>query len=192
MIFLADFAMSLDNMLAVAGASHGNWKLLLGGLVISIAIIMTCSNLIAQLMNRYHWIVTLGAAILAFTAGEMMMGDREVAGYFVRNHRVSFDKHWEAYMVSHAHVAKFDGGAELPELVRQSVGGLGEQPARRLRDALVAIDELAQHALPLTAGLDRGLPGGEIPPGRLERGGGGPLARLEVVDLAGQIGRAHV
>lgn len=60
MIFLADFAMSLDNMLAVAGASHGNWKLLLGGLVISIAIIMTCSNLIASLMNRYHWIVTLG------------------------------------------------------------------------------------------------------------------------------------
>ena len=115
MIFLADFVMSLDNMLAVAGASHGNWKLLLGGLVISIAIIMTCSNFIAQLMNRYHWIVTLGAAILAFTAGEMMMGDREVAGFFVRDHQVSLDSHWQDYMVSHAKVSKFAGGDKLPE-----------------------------------------------------------------------------
>ena len=61
MIFFADFAMSLDNMLAVAGASHGNPILLLAGLLISIGIIMTCSNWIASMMNRYHWIVTLGA-----------------------------------------------------------------------------------------------------------------------------------
>ncbi len=66
MIFLADFVMSLDNMLAVAGASHGNATLLLFGLVVSIAIIMTCSALIAQLMNRYHWIVYVGAGILAW------------------------------------------------------------------------------------------------------------------------------
>ncbi|MBM3971156.1 MAG: TerC family protein [Planctomycetes bacterium] len=118
MIFLADFAMSLDNMLAVAGASHGDWKLLLGGLVISIAIIMTCSNLIARLMNRYHWIVTLGAAILAFTAGEMMIGDREVAGYFVRNHQVSLDRHWESYMVSRADVKNFEKADALPADLR--------------------------------------------------------------------------
>lgn len=118
MIFLADFAMSLDNMLAVAGASHGNWKLLLGGLLISIAIIMTCSNFIASLMNRYHWIVTLGAAILAFTAGEMMMGDREVAGYFVRSHQVSLDRHWEGYMISHAHLKDFAKNDDLPEELR--------------------------------------------------------------------------
>lgn len=121
MIFLADFAMSLDNMLAVAGASHGNWKLLLGGLVISIAIIMTCSNLIAQLMNRYHWIVTLGAGILAFTAAEMMMGDREVAGYFVRSHQVSLDRHWKDYMVSHTHVKDFEKPDALPEMLRDVV-----------------------------------------------------------------------
>ncbi len=118
MIFLADFAMSLDNMLAVAGASHGNWKLLLGGLIISIAIIMTCSSLIAQLMNRYHWIVTLGAAILAFTAAEMMLGDREVAGYFVRHHQISLDHHWDGYMVTHAHPTSFpeDMSSLPPEL----------------------------------------------------------------------------
>ena len=152
MIFLADFAMSLDNMLAVAGASHGNWKLLLGGLVISIAIIMTCSNLIAQLMNRYHWIVTLGAAILAFTAGEMMMNDREVAGYFVRTHQVSLDKHWEAYVVTHAHVVKFAGGDKLPEelhgVVTFEPGSKADQPGKlkfigqmteAQRDALVKL-----------------------------------------------------
>lgn len=121
MIFLADFAMSLDNMLAVAGASHGDWKLLLGGLVISIAIIMTCSNLIAQLMNRYKWIVTLGAGILAFTAGEMMLGDREVAGYIVRNHHVSLDRHWKEYMVSHTHVPNFEKPDSLPEVLRDVV-----------------------------------------------------------------------
>ncbi|RLT06752.1 MAG: TerC family protein [Planctomycetota bacterium] len=121
MIFLADFAMSLDNMLAVAGASHGNWKLLLGGLIISIAIIMTCSNLIASLMNRYHWIVTLGAGILAFTAGEMMMGDREVAGYFVRNHQVSLDPHWQGYMVSHSRLKDFAKPDDVPEDLRSVV-----------------------------------------------------------------------
>lgn len=120
MIFLADFAMSLDNMLAVAGASHGDWKLLLGGLLISIAIIMTCSALIASWMNRWPWIVTLGAGILAFTAGEMMLGDREVAGYLVRNHQVSLDRHWEGYMTSHAHVSKLQEG-ELPPDLRDVV-----------------------------------------------------------------------
>jgi len=119
MIFLADFVMSLDNMLAVAGASHGDWKILLFGLLVSIAIIMTCSTLIANLMNRYHWIVTLGAAILAFTAGEMMMNDREFAGYIVKNHQVSLDHHWEAYMVSHAHVQGFDAGDGLPEDLKE-------------------------------------------------------------------------
>src|SRR5262249_6969383 len=57
MIFVADFVMSLDNMLAVAGAAHGDWLRLLMGLLVSIGIIMTCSALIAWLMNRYKWIV---------------------------------------------------------------------------------------------------------------------------------------
>ncbi len=132
MIFLADFAMSLDNMLAVAGASHGDWKLLLGGLLISIAIIMTCSTLIAQLMNRYHWIVTLGAAILAFTAAEMMLGDREVAGYFVRHHQISLDHRWEGYMVTHAHPAKFpEDASKLPPELKEVLDykpGAANQP----------------------------------------------------------------
>jgi YjbE family integral membrane protein len=121
MIFVADFVMSLDNMLAVAGASHGNWMFLLAGLLISIGIIMTCSAFIARLMNRFKWIVYLGAAILAFTAGEMMMGDRELAGYIVRNYGVSLNRHWlEDYMLTHAHVKGFEGES-LPENLRDVV-----------------------------------------------------------------------
>jgi YjbE family integral membrane protein len=118
LIFMADFVMSLDNMLAVAGASHGNWKMLLMGLLVSIGIIMTCSALIARLMNRYHWIVTLGAAILAFTAGEMILGDRELASYFVRNHQITLDRHWEEYAVSHVQLPDFDADRPLPEVLK--------------------------------------------------------------------------
>src|SRR5262249_8657156 len=114
-IFVADFVMSLDNMLAVAGASEGDWPRLLFGLMVSIGIIMTCSAFIARLMNRFQWIVYLGAAILAYTAGEMMLGDRELAGYFVRSHGVSLNSNWEEdYLFSHAHLKGFRGLANLP------------------------------------------------------------------------------
>jgi YjbE family integral membrane protein len=128
MIFIADFVMSLDNMLAVAGASHGDLKLLFMGLLVSIAIIMTCSSFIARLMNRFKWITFVGAAILAFTAGEMMLGDREVASFIVRNYQVSFDGHWEEqFMTSHAHITSFDPADPLPEELRNAASFVDEE-----------------------------------------------------------------
>lgn len=122
MIFVADFVMSLDNMLAVAGAAHGDNKALIFGLLVSIAIIMTCSGLIASLMNRYHWIVYLGAMILAFTAAQMMVEDREVARFFVRGQHVSLSSHWEeAWMTSHAKLKTYSPPAELPPDLRDVV-----------------------------------------------------------------------
>lgn len=122
LIFIADFVMSLDNMLAVAGASHGDWQLLLMGLLVSIAIIMTCSGFIAKLMNRYKWIVTLGAGILAFTAGEMIFGDRELAGYVVRNHHVSLNSHWEAdFMLTKTDMSEFPDEPQWPQSIRKVV-----------------------------------------------------------------------
>lgn len=120
MIFIADFMMSLDNMLAVAGASHGNYSMLLMGLLISIAIIMTCSSLVARLMNRYKWIVYVGAGILALTAADMMIEDREVAGYFVRTHHVQFSHHWDKWLAEEITVRKFDA-ANLPDSLREIV-----------------------------------------------------------------------
>ncbi|HMC11942.1 MAG TPA: hypothetical protein VKH44_11655, partial [Pirellulaceae bacterium] len=107
--------MSLDNMLAVAGAGGENFVLLVFGLLVSIGIIMTCSHLIARLMNRYHWIVYLGAGILAFTAGEMIMGDRELAGYFARNHQISLNSKWEEdFMLAREPIAKVKDLGDLP------------------------------------------------------------------------------
>jgi len=79
-IVLADFIMSTDNMLAVAAASHGSFFLLMFGLGLSIPIIMFCSALVAKLMNKYPWLVLLGAAILGWVAGEMIVADKLVRG----------------------------------------------------------------------------------------------------------------
>lgn len=122
MIFVADFVMSLDNMLAVAGAAHGDNLRLLLGLLVSIAIIMTCSGLIAGLMNRYHWIVYVGAMILAYTSAQMMVEDRELARYFVREHHVSLSSHWESgWMTSEAKLKTYDAPQELPPDLRDVV-----------------------------------------------------------------------
>src|SRR4029079_4341779 len=61
-IIIADVIMSLDNILAVGGAAHGNLALLLFGLALSMPIIMFGSNLVALLMNRLPWLVYLGSA----------------------------------------------------------------------------------------------------------------------------------
>ena len=74
-IILADVVMSLDNILAVGGAAHGELRLLLFGLALSMPIIMFGSNLVALLMNRLPWLVYLGAAILVYTGGEMIFSD---------------------------------------------------------------------------------------------------------------------
>lgn len=77
-IIIADVVMSLDNVLAVAGAAHGNVFLVLFGLALSIPIIMWGSKLIATIMNKFPWIVYVGAAILGYTAGDLIVGDKYV------------------------------------------------------------------------------------------------------------------
>ena len=74
-IVIADITMSVDNMLAVAGASHGNLFLLIFGLGLSIPLVVLTSNLLSILMDRYPFIIYLGAAILGKVGGEMMITD---------------------------------------------------------------------------------------------------------------------
>ena len=74
-IILADVVMSLDNILAVGGTAHGDITLLLFGLALSMSLIMFGSNLVATLMNRLPWLVYIGAAILIYTAGDMIFND---------------------------------------------------------------------------------------------------------------------
>ncbi len=79
LIMVADITMSLDNVLAVAGASHGNPFLLLFGLALSIPFVVFTSNLLSMLMDRYPVIILLGAAVLGRVAGEMIFTDPFVA-----------------------------------------------------------------------------------------------------------------
>ncbi len=79
MILIADITMSLDNVLAVAGAARGHFGLLLFGLALSIPLVVFASNLISRLMARYQIVVFLGAAILGKVGVEMMLTDPVVA-----------------------------------------------------------------------------------------------------------------
>jgi len=74
-IVLADITMSTDNILAIAGASKGNAGLIIFGLALSIPFVVFSSNLLSKLMDRYAWIVYLGAGILGKVGGEMMLTD---------------------------------------------------------------------------------------------------------------------
>jgi YjbE family integral membrane protein len=76
LIMVADVSMSLDNVLAVAGASKGHLGLLLFGLGLSIPLVVFTSNLLARLMDRYPVIIYIGAALLGKVGGEMIMTDR--------------------------------------------------------------------------------------------------------------------
>jgi YjbE family integral membrane protein len=74
-IVIADITMALDNMLAVAGASHGNLFLLLFGLGLSIPFVVFTSNLLSILMDKYPVIVYIGAGILGKVGGELIITD---------------------------------------------------------------------------------------------------------------------
>jgi YjbE family integral membrane protein len=80
-IVLADLIMSLDNVLAISGAAHGDMVLVVFGVGLSIPLVIWGSGLLARLMARFWWIVDFGAAILGWVAGEMILGDHVVQGW---------------------------------------------------------------------------------------------------------------
>lgn len=82
-IIIADFVMSLDNVVAVAGVAGGNIWLIVVGLAISIPLIIWGSQILMKLMNRFPIIIVLGAALLGYTAGEMILNE-EVIHEFVK------------------------------------------------------------------------------------------------------------
>ncbi len=74
-IIVADALMGLDNVLAVAGAANGSFLLVVLGLLISIPIVIWGSQLILKYVERFSSIVYIGAAVLAWTAAKMMLGE---------------------------------------------------------------------------------------------------------------------
>jgi YjbE family integral membrane protein len=81
-IVIADITMSIDNILAIAAASKGNMYLLIFGLGLSIPLVIFTSGLLSMLMDRYRFIIYLGAAILGKVAAEMIMTDSYVVKTF--------------------------------------------------------------------------------------------------------------
>ncbi len=81
-ILVADLVMSVDNVLAVAGASKGNLTLLIIGLGMSIPIVIFASSFLSHLMERFPVITWIGAAILGKVAGSMIMEDPMVEKMF--------------------------------------------------------------------------------------------------------------
>ncbi len=87
-ILIADLVMSIDNVLAIAGAASGNMFLIILGLATSIPLIVGTSALLTMLMDKYPIIITLGAAILGKVGGEMMITDQWVHETFHPSHAV--------------------------------------------------------------------------------------------------------
>jgi len=82
LILVADLTMSLDNILAIAGASKGHMELIVFGLALSIPFVVFASNWLSGLMERYPLIVIFGAAILGKVGAEMILSDPWVLARF--------------------------------------------------------------------------------------------------------------
>ncbi len=74
-IVVADVTMSLDNVLAVAAAAHGDFVLVTIGIALSLPIVVWGSGFLARLMAHHAWIIWIGGGVLGYVAGEMMTDD---------------------------------------------------------------------------------------------------------------------
>ena len=87
-ILIADLVMSLDNVIGVAAAAKGNTTLLIIGLAISIPLVIFGATMLMKLMERWPVIITIGAGLLGWVSGEMLITDPAVANW------VDTNAHW--------------------------------------------------------------------------------------------------
>jgi YjbE family integral membrane protein len=80
-IVVADFVMSIDNILGVAAAAHGDLALLIFGLAFSMVVVVVGGSLIASVLDRFWWLAYIGSAVIAWTGAEMMFEDSVVEEY---------------------------------------------------------------------------------------------------------------
>lgn len=84
-IIIADTVMGLDNVLAIAGAAHGSYLLVILGLLVSIPIVIWGSTLILKWINRFPVIIYIGSGVLAWTASKMIKKEAIIQDFFVEN-----------------------------------------------------------------------------------------------------------
>lgn len=80
-IVIADLAMSLDNVLAVAGAARGQILVMIIGLSLSVAITAFAANLVAGLIDRHRWLAYVGCAIIVWVGATMVMDGLAAMGW---------------------------------------------------------------------------------------------------------------
>jgi YjbE family integral membrane protein len=80
-ILIADLVMSLDNVIAVAAAAGGSMTLLILGLAISIPLVVFGATLLVKAMERFPVIITIGAGLIGWVAGEMLIADSALRGW---------------------------------------------------------------------------------------------------------------
>ena len=113
-IVVADALMGIDNVLGVAGAAHGSFDLVVIGLLVSVPIVVFGSTMVLKLVERFPLIIHAGAAVLAFTAAKMIVGEPLLDEVF--DHSVA---RWATYVTAVAGVlaagwwnARRQGGAD--------------------------------------------------------------------------------
>jgi predicted tellurium resistance membrane protein TerC len=78
-ILIADVSMSLDNVLAIAGAAHEHPLIMAAGLVLSIALMGLAATFIARLLDRYRWLAWVGLLVIVYVAARMIWdGSRDI------------------------------------------------------------------------------------------------------------------
>ena len=117
-IIVADFVMSLDNVIAVAAAAKDSWLLIIFGLLVSIPIIVWCSQLVLKLMERFPIVITLGGALLGYIAGDLMVRDLVIVdwvksvGAWIIDYHVAGIVGAIVVVVVGKMIAKFAGGGD--------------------------------------------------------------------------------
>ena len=107
-IIVADALMGVDNVLGVAGAAHGAFDLVIIGLLVSVPIVVLGSSVVLKLVERFPAIISIGAAVLAFTAAKMLVSEPLLADY-LGNAKVGLTQdqqyaRWAVYIVTVAGV----------------------------------------------------------------------------------------
>ena len=77
-IVLADFIMSLDNVLAIVAATNENLELLVAGMLISVPVILLGSTIVVKIMDKFPWIIYVGSIVIGWAAGGMIVTDKHL------------------------------------------------------------------------------------------------------------------
>jgi YjbE family integral membrane protein len=103
-IIVADALMGVDNVLGVAGAANGDFTLVVIGLLISIPIVVLGSKLVLRLVEKWPVIIHLGAAVLAFTAAQMILNEKLLDPIFDGGETINLLARGATYVVAIAGV----------------------------------------------------------------------------------------